>query len=97
MKTQVIRVLGFSLIGATALLVACATQPHAMHLSPPSLLEGFLLGLFHGFIATFSLIASIFTDVRIYMYPNAGFVYDLGFYLGIVGHGPIVIFFGRRR
>jgi len=30
----------------------------------------------------FSLIGSIFTDVRIYAFPNSGGWYDFGFFLG---------------
>jgi len=62
-------------------LAACATQP------PPAAADapGFWLGFVHGLIAPFSLIASLFRDVRIYAYPNAGGWYDFGYYLGIVG------------
>lgn len=61
------------------LLASCAHQP------PPSVgapVPGFLLGLLHGYISLFSLIASLFTTVRIYEYPNSGFFYDLGFVVG---------------
>ena len=34
--------------------------------------------------ALFSLIASLFFDVRIYEYPNNGFFYDLGFIIGVL-------------
>jgi hypothetical protein len=62
-------------------LAACATQP------PPTTADapGFWLGFVHGLIAPFSLIASLFRDVRIYAYPNAGGWYDFGYYLGIAG------------
>ena len=43
---------------------------------------GFFGGLWHGFIILFSLIGSIFTDVRIYSFPNSGGWYDFGFFLG---------------
>lgn len=44
---------------------------------------GFLGGLWHGLIAPFSFIASIFmTDVAMYSVNNNGFLYDLGFVLG---------------
>ena len=36
-------------------------------------------------IAPFALIASLFSDARIYAFPNAGGWYDLGYYLGIAG------------
>ena len=57
---------------------ACAHQP------PPVLPDrpGFFAGVLHGFLILFSLIASIFTNVRIYAFPNSGFWYDAGFFLG---------------
>ncbi|HEX5046829.1 MAG TPA: hypothetical protein VFX89_06870 [Gammaproteobacteria bacterium] len=61
------------------LLHGCATQPPLP--SAPQL-PGFLHGLLHGFLILFSFIGSLFTDVRIYAYPNAGGWYDFGFLLG---------------
>ena len=60
-------------------LSSCATQP-----VPPvqTAAPGFLWGLLHGFISLFSLIGSLFWDIRIYAYPNSGGWYDLGFVLG---------------
>lgn len=66
-----ILVLAFAVAG-------CATQPEPVAWDPP----GFFSGLLHGFIILFSLIGSIFTDVRIYAFPNSGFWYDVGFFLG---------------
>jgi hypothetical protein len=68
-------------IGVMLLLVTlggCAHQP------PPVLpgVPGFFHGLLHGFLILVSLVASLFTDVRVYAYPNSGFFYDLGFFLG---------------
>jgi hydrogenase/urease accessory protein HupE len=62
-------------------LVACAHQPPPTGGAP---LPGFFLGLLHGYISLFSLIASLFVDVRIYEYPNNGFFYDLGFIIGVL-------------
>jgi hypothetical protein len=62
------------------ILAGCATQP-ASSLSESDPLS-FLIGLFHGFCIVFSLIASFFTDVRIYSFPNSGIWYDGGFVLG---------------
>jgi hypothetical protein len=45
---------------------------------PPGFFHGFL----HGFLILFSFIGSLFTDIRIYSFPNAGGWYDLGFLLG---------------
>jgi hypothetical protein len=60
-------------------VAACATQPAPRAYDPPS----FLLGFVHGFIVFFSLIGSLFWDIRVYAFPNSGFLYDFGFCLGI--------------
>ncbi len=61
--------------------ISCAHQPRPESYDPP----GFFSGLFHGFIILFSLIGSIFMDIRIYGFPNSGFFYDLGFLIGAAG------------
>ena len=44
---------------------------------------GFLLGLWHGMIAPFSFIVSLFDDsVNVYEVANSGHWYDLGFVIG---------------
>jgi hypothetical protein len=65
----------------SALLTGCATQPPPIGDDAP----GFWLGLVHGAIAPFSLIASLFYEVRVYAFPNSGWWYDFGFFLGIAG------------
>ncbi|HJS13486.1 MAG TPA: hypothetical protein VJ795_00305 [Rheinheimera sp.] len=67
-------------IVAAGILAGCATQPIAS-LSETEPMS-FSMGLFHGFCIVFSLIASYFTDVRIYAFPNSGGFYDLGFVIG---------------
>ena len=67
-------------IVAVGILAGCATQPIAS-LSETEPMS-FLMGLFHGFCIVFSLIASFFTDVRVYSFPNSGIWYDGGFVLG---------------
>jgi len=59
-------------------VAGCATQPAPSAYHPP----GFLYGLLHGFTVFFSLIGGLFWDVRIYAFPNSGWFYDLGFFLG---------------
>jgi len=73
------RLTGFLAICLIVLLAAsCASQPPPEIVDPP----GFWSGLLHGFLMLFSLIGSIFTDVRIYAFPNSGGWYDFGFFLG---------------
>jgi hypothetical protein len=76
MRCRSLAVLLFVALAAAA----CAHQPPPSG-GPP--LPGFLLGLIHGYISLFSLIASLFFRVRIYEFPNVGFFYDLGFVIGV--------------
>lgn len=62
-------------------LVSCATQPGVAEITPD--VPGFLFGIWHGAIAPFALVASFFSDVRIYAYPNSGIFYDCGYILGL--------------
>jgi hypothetical protein len=67
-----------SIVLLALLLSSCATQPHPVSYDPP----GFFMGLLHGFISIFSLIGSIFWDIRVDAFPNSGGWYDFGFVLG---------------
>jgi hypothetical protein len=60
------------------LVASCAHQPTPVG----SELPGFWSGLLHGFLIVFSFIGSLFTDVRIYNFPNSGGWYDFGYVLG---------------
>jgi hypothetical protein len=75
------------------LVLGCAHQP------PPSSpgFHGFLKGLLHGFIAPVSFILSLFSDHRIYAFPNAGRWYDFGFMLGIGGFSGGIFGASRKR
>ena len=64
-------------LGAVA-AASCAHQPAPEAVDPP----GFFMGLVHGFIIVFSFIGSLFSDVRIYAFPNSGGWYDFGYVLG---------------
>ena len=75
-KSRIAIFAGFFL--CAAILSACATQPVPSAPKPPGVFYGFL----HGFTILFSLIGSLFTDYRIYAYPNSGWWYDLGYFLG---------------
>ena len=67
-----------------AALAACAHQPPPVGLGH---VPGFLAGLGHGLVAPIAFVASIFTDVRIYAFPNIGVWYDFGFLLGVSAWG----------
>jgi hypothetical protein len=68
-------------MGVGLLIAGCAHQPYPNAYDPP----GFLLGFVHGLTLPFALIGSIFTDVRIYAFPNSGGWYDFGYFLGVGG------------
>jgi predicted phage tail protein len=73
------RVLSLALLLViTGAIAACAHQP----LPADSDLPGFFKGVLHGFTIVFSLIGSIFMDIRIYAFPNSGGWYDFGYVLG---------------
>lgn len=67
-----------------ALASGCAHQPEIGALVEA---PGFFKGLWHGLIVPFSFVGSIFSDVRIYAFPNVGVWYDLGFLIGIGAWG----------
>jgi hypothetical protein len=58
---------------------------------------GFFSGIWHGWIAPFSLIYSLFNhDISIYEVNNIGWWYDFGYYIAVIsGFGCIA--FSRRR
>lgn len=67
------------LLLAAVTLASCAHQPPPVKLIDP---PGFFSGLAHGFLILFSLVGSVFTDVRVYAFPNTGFWYDVGYFIG---------------
>lgn len=60
---------------------------------------GFLMGIWHGWIAPISLIVGIFNgNIRLYEVHNSGWWYDLGFYAAVIsGFGGIALTRGRGR
>lgn len=59
---------------------------------------GFFWGIWHGWIAPISLIWSLFNPtIRIYEVNNAGWIYDFGFYLAIVGGFGTLSLSRKRR
>lgn len=80
MKKQ-FRIFPFLAIIILALLVtSCAPGNEKFDLSP----AGFWMGLWHGFIALFTFVISLFTDsVSLYEINNNGNWYNFGFIIGI--------------
>lgn len=78
------------------LITACAP---GMNDRTPERPAGFFWGIWHGWIAPFSLIFSIFIpEVSIYEVNNIGFWYDFGFYIAIVGgFGGLALSRKKRR
>jgi hypothetical protein len=50
---------------------------------------GFWLGLWHGLIAPWTLLARFFLKIGMYEIPNSGFGYDCGFLIGVGFSIPI--------
>lgn len=85
---------------------ACAAGSEASHAAAQgSALYELVLGLWHGFIAPFTLIGEIINTIapntlpwtfRMYETQDTGPLYDLGFFIGVFG-GPSVLWSGSRR
>ena len=81
-----------------ALGLFVASSYDATRIVPIHKPPGFLMGLVHGFISLFSLLGSLFLDIRIYGFPNSGAGYDVGFVLGAaLFYGGIVLAAPRSR
>ena len=80
MKTSNKKVNWLVLLVGLLFFASCASQPENTAHDP----AGFFWGLFHGFTIVFSFIGGIFTDIRIYEFPNTGGWYDFGYLIGVV-------------
>ena len=84
---------------STLAVTACfaAQMPLAQAPRAPGV-PGFLLGLWHGFIAPIGFVVSLFSDtVRVYAVPNVGRWYDFGFMLGIGGFSGGIFAGSKKR
>ena len=75
----------FTVLIITAILLAsCVAGPNILEQSvKEDKPAGFLLGIWHGFIALFTFIISLFTDkVNLYEVYNNGGWYNFGFIIG---------------
>jgi len=80
---------------AVFLLTSCL--PGGSHYSPlkPA---GFFSGIWHGWIAPFVLVLSIFSPgLTIYESFNTGWWYDFGFYISIIAGFGSIQFFRKKK
>jgi len=49
----------------------------------------FLMGIWHGIIAPYTIIVRFFLEIKMYAIPNSGLGYDIGFLIGIIGAIPL--------
>ncbi|MBT8202390.1 MAG: hypothetical protein KJO87_03700 [Acidimicrobiia bacterium] len=83
------------LVGLLAIvLAACAPGSDAF---APDDRANFFHGVWHGWIAPFTLIWQIFnSDIRVYEPNNTGWWYDFGFYIAVIsGFGSLAL--SRRK
>ncbi|MBA7527456.1 hypothetical protein ES705_19632 [subsurface metagenome] len=79
------KIIFFLILGLLISLAACTAGPNTTMdvASPDGHIAGFFLGLWHGIIAPFTFVISLFTDqVSLYEVHNNGGWYDFGFVLG---------------
>jgi len=80
MKTMLV----VTLLLVMLLLSACAPGMHRF--DDPEHPAGFLMGIWHGWIAPVSLVWRLIdSDIRVYEVNNRGWLYDFGFYIAIIG------------
>ncbi|KGM38842.1 hypothetical protein S1OALGB6SA_1695 [Olavius algarvensis spirochete endosymbiont] len=84
------------LVLAVLVLSACAPGSGKFTDAEPA---NFLHGIWHGWIAPFTLIVSLFKRViRIYETVNTGWWYDFGYYIAVIaGFGSLSLLRGRKR
>ena len=79
----------------TILLSGCVPGDGSYSSDDPA---NFLSGIWHGWIAPFSLILGILKhNIRIYETLNSGWWYDFGFYIAIIGGGFGGLSLSRKR
>jgi hypothetical protein len=88
MKNNRKLVIGSFIVIVMFILTACLPGGGSYSPIKPA---GFLAGIWHGWIAPFSLILSIFNhSISIYETFNTGWWYDFGFYISVIaGFGSI--------
>lgn len=73
------------LVLAAALLASCAPGPNSAVVSDGEGVAGFWQGLWHGFIALFTFVISLFNHkVSMYEVNNNGAWYNFGYLVGVM-------------
>ena len=82
----------------TLLLLLSACAPGSGSYSPVDR-ANFLAGIWHGWIAPFTLIIGLFNkSIRVYETFNTGWWYDFGFYIAVIsGFGSLSLARGRKH
>ncbi len=81
----------------TLIFVLTSCLPGGGHYTPISP-AGFFSGVWHGWIAPFVLVMSIFSPgLTIYESFNTGWWYDLGFYISIIAGFGSIQFFRKKK
>nr|WP_319400424.1 hypothetical protein [uncultured Carboxylicivirga sp.] len=85
-----------TIVGISVFLTSCL--PGGGNYSPDSP-AGFFTGIWHGWIAPFSLIMGLFnSSITIYESFNTGWWYDFGFYMAIIaGFGSLQLVRKKKR
>ena len=90
MKNKKILLIGLMMVVLMMLLTACAPGDGANSAEHPA---GFFSGVWHGWIAPFTLVISLFNrNINIYEVYNVGFWYNFGYYMAIIsGFGGLAL------
>lgn len=94
MKKSILLLIALTIV-LIFLLTGCVPGDGSYTADKPA---GFFWGIWHGWVASISLIISIFVkNISIYELNNTGWWYDLGFYMAIIsGFGGLALVRRRR-
>ena len=75
------------LLASIQFTIACGFAEHQSEYAYHA--PTFFHGIWHGLLAPWTLLIRTFMDIQMYAIPNAGWLYDAGFLIGILGSLPI--------
>jgi hypothetical protein len=96
MKNKKILLSGLMMVILLMLITSCAPGDGANSAENPA---GFFSGVWHGWIAPFTLVISLFNkNIGIYEVNNVGFWYNFGYYMAIIsGFGGLALSRRKRK